>query len=182
MSPWSILYTDTSPWCMYFIYVSFLVYSYIRKPWRILCGFYLLSSALFILRPVIPSEPVVHAWFTYKICVVIGMACAEIIRVETKKIYMFTHIGTVMFSCFFVYDKVAGWVVMPLIYILMSLLSGYTKMTLFCGPTMVLTSIVSSQLKGVPFITVCMPIIGLFPFYYFFDLFPEDLRQEYYVV
>jgi len=180
MSPWSILYTDTSPWCMYFLYVSFLMYSYVRKRWRILCMFYLLSSALFILRPLIPSEPIVHAWFTYKVCVVIGMACAEIIRVKTKADYMFIHVGTVIFSCFFVYDKVAGWIVMPLIYILMSLLSGYKKMTLFCGPTMILISMVSAQIKGVPFITMCTPIIGLLPFYYFFDLFPET--HEYSVV
>ena len=172
---WGVLFTDNSPVCMYIVFLSFVIYSYVQFPWRIMCIFYMVSSLLFIMRPIGVIEPDVHAWFTYKVAVIIGMSCAEVVKEETKKSYMYTHIGVILFSFMFAYDKIAGWIVMPMLFVIMSVLSGYKKMTSFATPVLILSSILCSKLPAAPLISICLPVVGLVPFQFVYDVFPEEV-------
>lgn len=170
---------DESAWTMIMVFTSFLFYSYYRHPLRVLCGFYILSSLLFVLKPVLGvEEPVVHAWFTFKVAAIIGMYCAEVVAEKVNQEYLLIHFATILFACTFGFHSFAGWIVYPIVFILMALVSGYRRVCIWALPSLLLTTLLSQYVYGVPFVGLCVPIAMLLPFAFLCELFPYDIPLD----
>ena len=163
------------------VFTSFLFYSYYRHPLRVLCCFYILSSLLFVLKPLLVfEEPIVHAWFTFKIAAIIGMYCSEVVAEKVNQDYALIHLGTILFACTFGFHSFAGWIVYPVVFILMAAVSGYRRMAVWAVPSLLITSLVSQYVYGVPFVGLCVPIAMLLPFAFLCELFPYDIPLDKY--
>ena len=170
---------DQSAWTMITVFTSFLFYSYYRHPLKVLCCFYILSSLLFVLKPLLGfEEPIVHAWFTFKIAAIVGMYCAEVVAEEMNKAYALIHLGTILFACSFGFHSFGGWIVYPLVFILMAAVSGYKRICAWSIPSLLIITLVSQYVYGVPFVSLCVPISMLLPFAFVCDLFPKDLSFD----
>jgi len=118
MANWNILLTDDSPYTMCLIFIAFLLYSYHQKPFRILCGYYVIFSHLFLVGLGVPS---VHAWITYPIAVGLGMAIAEVVKEEIHPPYFWPHIVVVLFG---VIPLGPTWILFPMIFAAMATISA----------------------------------------------------------
>ena len=169
MPDWNILLKDETPYTMCVIFTSFLLYSYHSRPSYILSVFYIFLSHLFLVGLYIPE---VHAWITYPIAVGLGMAVGEVVKEEVHLPYFWPHIVVVTFGTL---PLGPTWILFPLIFIAMSTISGYKRMSLYSAITLIITSVVSTQIGAAPLVALCTAAFGLLPFAFLCPLFPKDV-------
>lgn len=172
MHDWNVLITDKTPYTMALIFISMLVYSYKPKPFRILCGYYLCFSFLFLSGLHIAD---VNAWVTFPIAVALGMAIGEVVKQEVNPAYFYPHITVVLFG---LAPLGPTWILFPLIFSAMCAISGYKRMFAYSVPTLVLTSVLSTQIGAAPLVALCCSACMLLPFALLCELFPKDIPFE----
>ena len=169
MPHWNAFIKDDSPYTMCILFIAFLLYSYYHKPFHILCSYYILFSHLFLIGIEIPG---VNAWVIYPIAVGLGMAVGEVVQEEVHSPYFWPHIIVVTFS---VLPLGPTWVLFPMIFVAMSTISGYKRMSLYSAITLIITSVVSTQIGAAPLVALCTAAFGLLPFAFLCPLFPKDV-------
>ena len=169
MPNWNAFIKDDSPYTMCLLFIAFLLYSYYHKPFHILCGYYILFSNLFLIDIDIPE---VNAWIIYPIAVGLGMAIGEVVKQEVHLPYFWPHIAVVTFGTL---PLGPTWILFPMIFIAMSSISGYKRMSLYSAITLIITSVVSTQIGAAPLVALCTAAFGLLPFAFLCPLFPKDV-------
>jgi len=169
MPNWNLLVTDDSPYTMCIIFIAFLLYSYHPNPFRIVSGYYVLFSHLFLLGLDVPR---VHAWVMYPIAVGVGMAIAEVVKEDAHPPYFWPHIVVVIFG---VIPLGPTWILFPMIFAAMATISGYKRMSAYSIPTLVLTSVISTQVGAAPLVALCCSACMLLPFAFLCPLFPKEI-------
>ena len=169
MHQWNVIVTDDSPYTMCYIFLAFLIYSYYKKPYRILCGFYILSSLFFLVGV---HEPEVQAWITYKIAVGLGMMIGEVVKQEVTPSYAYAHIVVVVFG---ILPLGPTYIIFPLLFSAMATISGYKRMSLYAITSLTLISVLSVYVGAAPLMALCISVVGLMPFVFFCELFPKDV-------
>jgi len=169
MPNWNLFITDDSPYTMCTIFIAFLLYSYHPKPFRILCAYYVLFSSLFLVGLEVPC---VNAWVTYPIAVGLGMAIAEVVKEEVHPPYFYPHIVVVVFGTI---PLGLTWIIFPLIFATMATISGYKRISAYSIPTLVMTSVISTQVGAAPLVALCCSACMLLPFAFLCPLFPKEI-------
>lgn len=169
MPDWNVLILDDTPYTMCLIFIAFLLYSYHPKPFRIICAYYVFFSHLFLVGLDVSS---VHAWITYPIAVGLGMAIAEVVKEEIHPPYFWPHIVVVVFG---VIPLGPTWIIFPLIFAAMATISGYRRMSVYTIPTLIVISVVSTQIGSAPLVALCGSACMLLPFGFACPLFPKEV-------
>ena len=169
MADWNVFIKDDTPYTMFILFVAFLLYSYHNKPFHIICCYYVLFSHLFLIGVEIPD---VNAWIIYPIAVGLGMAVGEVVKEEVHSPYFWPHIVVVIFGTL---SLGPTWILFPMIYIAMGTISGYKRMSLYSTITLVITSVVSTQIGAAPLVALCTAAFGLLPFAFLCPLFPKEV-------
>jgi hypothetical protein len=171
MHDWNVLITDATPYTMALIFISMLLYSYKPTPCRILCGYYLCFSFLFLSGLHLD----VNAWVSFPIAVALGMAIGEVVKQEVNPAYFYPHITVVLFG---LAPLGPTWILFPLIFSAMCAISGYKRMFAYSVPTLILTSVLSTQIGAAPLVALCCSACMLLPFALLCELFPKDIPFE----
>tara|TARA_B100000963_G_C22563238_1_gene642451 strand:- start:353 stop:877 length:525 start_codon:yes stop_codon:yes gene_type:complete len=169
MADWNVLIKDDTPYTMCLIFIAFLLYSYHPKPFRIISAYYIFFSHWFLLGLEISS---VQVWISYPIGVVLGMAIAEVVKEEVHMPYFWPHIGVVFFG---VLPLGPTWIIFPIMFAAMTTISGYKRMSVYCIPTLIVISVVSTQIGAAPLVALCVSACMLLPFGITCPLFPKDV-------
>ena len=154
---------------MCIIFIAFLLYSYYPKPFHILSGYYVFFSHLFLIGLGVSC---VHAWVTYPIAVGLGMAIAEVVKEEVYMPYFYPHIVVVVFA---VIPLAPTYILFPMIFAAMATISGYRRMSAYSIPTLLVTSVVSTQVGAAPLVALCCSAFMLLPFAFLCPLFPKEV-------
>lgn len=169
MPQWNVLLTDNTPYTMALIFISMLLYSYKPKLFRIISGYYLVMSHMFLVGLEVVD---VHAWITYPIAIVLGMCIGEVVMEEVHMPYFYPHIIVVLFGLL---PLGPTWIIFPLIFSAMTGISGYKRMSAYSIPTLILTSVISTQIGAAPLVALCCSASMLLPFALLCPLFPKDV-------
>lgn len=169
MPDWNVFVTDDSPYTMCTIFIAFLLYSYYPKPFRILSAYYILFSHLFLVGL---KMSCVHAWVTYPIAVGLGMAIAEVVKEEVHLPYFYPHTAVVLFG---VIPLGPTYILFPMIFAAMAIISSYRRMSAYSIPTLVVISVVSTQVGAAPLVALCCSACMLLPFAFLCPLFPKEI-------
>lgn len=169
MTDWNVLVKDDNPYTMCIIFIAFLLYSYHPKPFHILSGYYVLFSHLFLVGVEVPC---VHAWITFPVAVGVGMAIAEVVKEEVHLPYFYPHIVVVIFGTI---PLGPTWILFPMIFAAMATISGYKRMSAYSILTLVVTSVVSTQVGAAPLVALCCSACMLLPFAFLCPLFPKEI-------
>lgn len=145
------------------------MHSYYPKPFRISCGYYVLMSFLFLIGVEIPR---VCAWVIYPIAVALGMCIAEVVKEEVHLPYFWPHLIVVLFGAI---PLGPIWILFPLIYSIMTIISGYKRMSAYSIPTLILSSVISTQIGAAPLVAFSCSVCMLLPFAIFCPLFPKEI-------
>lgn len=155
-----------------YIFIAFLLNSYFRKPYKILCCFYVLSSFCFIFELVNNVENFV----TSKLGVVLGMCVSEVVQEKVRSSYLLTHVGVVSFGALLP-AQYGGEIVFPLLFCLMALVSGYKRMVMYSVPTLICATAISWQIGFAAPVALCSAALGLIPFAFCCELFPDEIIE-----
>lgn len=169
MTRWNIFIKDETPNTMCILFIAFLVYSYYNKPFHILCGYYILFSHLFLIGIEVSG---VNAWIIYPIAVGLGMAVGEVVKEDVHFPYRLPHIIVVVFG---VIPLGITWGLFPVIFVTMTLISGYKRMAAYSAPTLAITAVISTQIGAAPLVALCTAAFGLLPFAVLCPLFPKEI-------
>ena len=154
---------------MILIFISFLTYSYHPKPFVILSAYYTTTSHLFLVGLDIP---LVHAWITFPIAVGLGICIGEVVKEETRKSFYLAHLVAIIFSTI---PLAPTWIIFPTMFCAMAAICGYKRILAYAIPTLLITSIVSTQIGCAPVVSICTSALGLVPFAFLCELFPHEV-------
>ena len=100
------------------------------------------------------------------------MAIAEVVKEDVHMPYFWPHIAVVLFG---VIPVGPTWIIFPIIFAAMTTISGYKRMSVYCIPTLVLISAVSTQIGAAPLVALCGSACMLLPFGFTCPLFRKDV-------
>lgn len=166
---WNALVNDDKPYTIAVLFLSMLLYSYYKKPFRILCGVYVLSSLAFITQFSLDD---VQKWVTFPLAVLMGVGVSAVVAQEVNPAFFYPHFFVSLFGLTPIGPT---WVIFPLLYCAMTALAGYKRLTAYCIPTLVVSAILSSQIGAAPLVALCTSATMLVPFSFLCPLFDKEI-------
>ena len=172
MRDFSKICTDYSPQTAGLVFISMLLYSYYRLPYKIMSAYYACYSLTFLLDIDIAA---VNGLIAFPIAVWLGICIGEVVSEDVTARYFPLHLVGALLS---LAPVDATWILFPVLFCASALVCGYKRMLAYAFPTLLIIGVITSQIAFAPLVALCSSVVMLLPFALVCPLFPKEIPFE----